>query len=129
MSHTFRFGIRSYATYRGSVLLDDALHHHGLRHPEEPGRIGAEDIVVGVATVCLGHGAALGVMSRMTTAAHRLPGVDPARIALWGTSYAMPGAGRLMSLAGQGVRDLARALTQRPPHLLPIVGLPGRSRR
>lgn len=101
----------------------------------------------------------------MTAAAHRLPGVDPARIALWGTSYAgghvVPvavrdagvaaivsltpttdglasllhvvrhaGAGRLMvSLAGRGLRDLALALPKRPPHLLPIVGLPGRSRR
>lgn len=93
-------------------------------------------------------------------AARHLPGVDPDRIALWGTSYAgghvvavaaqdgrvaaavaltpatdglatlahvvrLAGAGRLLELAGHGLRDAARALTGRRPHHLPVIGPPG----
>ncbi|MFG3224712.1 alpha/beta hydrolase [Kitasatospora sp. NPDC048194] len=92
-------------------------------------------------------------------AARRLPGVDPALIALWGVSYAgghalvvaaqdarvaavisltpvtdglaslahlvrRSGAGRLLRLAGHGLRDAARAATARPPHLVPVIAEP-----
>ncbi|MCP2288896.1 alpha/beta hydrolase [Nocardia amikacinitolerans] len=93
-------------------------------------------------------------------AARHLPGVDPDRIVLWGTSYSAghvvavaardrrvaaiisltpatdglatlahiarhAGFGRLARLTGHGLRDLARALTKRTPHHVPIVGPPG----
>ncbi|MFF8375826.1 alpha/beta hydrolase [Streptomyces sp. NPDC015661] len=93
-------------------------------------------------------------------AARRLPGVDPDRIVLWGTSYSgghavvvaaedrrvaavvaltpatdglatltqivrHAGVGRLLRMAGHGLRDAARALGGRAPHLLPIIGPPG----
>ncbi|MFE5483949.1 alpha/beta hydrolase [Streptomyces sp. NPDC056527] len=93
-------------------------------------------------------------------AARRLPGVDPDRIVLWGTSYSgghaivvaaqdrrvaavvsltpavdglatmrqivrHAGVGRLLRMAGHGLRDAARALAGQPPHLVPIVGPPG----
>ncbi|MCT7352810.1 alpha/beta hydrolase [Streptomyces sp. 15-116A] len=35
------------------------------------------------------------------------------------------GPGRLLRLAGHGLRDTARALTGRTPHLVPVVGEPG----
>ncbi|MDF3311773.1 alpha/beta fold hydrolase [Rhodococcus sp. T2V] len=93
-------------------------------------------------------------------AARRLPGVDPDRIALWGTSYSgghviavaaedrriaavvsltpatdgfaalvqiarYAGPGQLVRATGHGLRDLARALTKRAPHHVPVVGQPG----
>ncbi|PVC76127.1 alpha/beta fold hydrolase [Streptomyces sp. CS081A] len=93
-------------------------------------------------------------------AARRLPGVDPDRIVLWGTSYSgghavvvaaedrrvaavvaltpatdglatlvqlvrQAGAGRLLRMAGHGLRDTVRALSGGAPHLLPIIGPPG----
>jgi pimeloyl-ACP methyl ester carboxylesterase len=95
-------------------------------------------------------------------AARHLAGVDPNRIALWGTSYsaghcvvvavqdrriaavvsmtpAMDGFATLLHLMRQGeiglllratangCRDLARALTKRAPHYVPLVGPPGSS--
>ncbi|MDH6194158.1 alpha-beta hydrolase superfamily lysophospholipase [Mycobacterium frederiksbergense] len=95
-------------------------------------------------------------------AARRLPGVDPARVALWGTSYAgghviavaaqdrqvaavvaltpavdglalllrlgrTSGPASLVRATAHGLRDLARAVTRRAPHHMPIVGRPGAS--
>jgi len=88
--------------------------------------------------------------------ARALEGVDPARIALWGSSYGgghviavaaedpgvaavvaqvphtdglatLRAAGRsdLVRLTAAGLRDLARAVLGRGPHLVPIVGAPG----
>ncbi|MET8424489.1 alpha/beta fold hydrolase [Nocardia sp. NPDC004860] len=92
--------------------------------------------------------------------ARQLPGVDPERIVLWGTSYSgghavavaaqdrritaimaitpamdglatlahvlrRAGVGYLARAAGHGLRDLARSITKRPPHYVPIVGPPG----
>ncbi|VBA36408.1 hypothetical protein LAUMK13_01132 [Mycobacterium innocens] len=93
-------------------------------------------------------------------AARQLPGVDPARIAVWGTSYSgghvvavaaqdpriaaavsmtpatdglaalvqlvrYAGPGQLMRTAAHGLRDGARALTNRAPHRIPVVARPG----
>jgi uncharacterized protein len=93
-------------------------------------------------------------------AARGLPGVDPARIVVWGISYSgghvivvaardkriaaaisvtpamdgIPvviqlgrngGVSHLVRATGNGLRDAARALTGRTPHLVPIVGEPG----
>ncbi|MEV0033530.1 alpha/beta hydrolase [Nocardia sp. NPDC050793] len=93
-------------------------------------------------------------------AARHLPGVDPGRIALWGTSYSgghvvavaaqdrrvaaivsltpamdgfatlaqlarYAGVGQLARAAAHGLRDVARALTERTPYHVPIVGPPG----
>lgn len=93
-------------------------------------------------------------------AARRLPGVDPDRIALWGTSYSgghviavaaqdgrvaavvsltpatdglaalaqiarYAGTGQLVRATAHGLRDVARALTKREPHHVPVVGQRG----
>jgi pimeloyl-ACP methyl ester carboxylesterase len=93
-------------------------------------------------------------------AARHLPGVDPDRIALWGTSYSgghvvavaaqdqrvaavvsmnpatdglatlaqiarYAGLGQLARATGHGLRDVARAVTKRAPHHVPVVGRPG----
>ena len=93
-------------------------------------------------------------------AARLLPGVDPDRIVLWGTSYSgghvvavaaqdrrvaavvamnpatdglaalvqivrYAGPAQLLRAAGHGLRDVARAVTGRAPHHVPVVGQPG----
>lgn len=93
-------------------------------------------------------------------AARARKGVDPSRVAIWGSSYsgghvivvaaqdptiravisqgaAMDGLAALLllrkesgtrkvlALTAAGLRDVARALTRRAPHLVPIVGEPG----
>lgn len=93
-------------------------------------------------------------------AARALPGVDPDRIVLWGSSYSgghvivvaaqdpriravisqgaamdglaalfgvqrTAGSGKTMSLTVAGLRDAARGVLRRTPHLVPIVGEPG----
>ena len=93
-------------------------------------------------------------------AARAHDGVDPDRIALWGSSYSgghvvvvaaqdrrvaalisqgaamdglaalfgvreTSGTGKTAALTAAGLRDAARALARRPPHLVPIVGAPG----
>lgn len=93
-------------------------------------------------------------------AARARKGVDPARVALWGSSYSgghvivvaaqdprvravvsqgaamdglaalvgvqkSGGPGKTLALTAAGLRDLGRALTRRPPFLVPVVGEPG----